>query len=233
MLSSPLHLHLHLYCTAGGFVREMLDVWPPFPIEILSFDLGDNTIAALEHRDRICTFRVNLNLTCSQLERFTTVTREPFPALTSLHIWSEDGTLPVLPVTFSKGFAPRLRSLVLKRVPFQTIPQLVLSFNDLSELFLEAIPYIGYTSPEAMVTGLAALTKLRMLYINFEESFQFASDSSSQPNRTTFAHTDCPPRSHRVPVYGCQRVLGGSSGSDRFPSTRDLVHPLAAAPCRL
>jgi hypothetical protein len=78
-------------------------------------------------------------------------------SLTGLHIWSEDGTLPMLPVTLLKGFAPRLRSLTLTRIPFPTLPQLLLPSNDLSELVLEFIPNLGYISPEAMVTGLSVL----------------------------------------------------------------------------
>jgi hypothetical protein len=67
MLSSPLHLHLHLNCTKGTSLREMLDIFPPFPIEIMYSDyLEDNIVVALDHRDRI--FKFSLSLTCRQLE---------------------------------------------------------------------------------------------------------------------------------------------------------------------
>jgi hypothetical protein len=171
MLSSPHRLHLHLNCTKGTPLREMLDIFPPFPIEIMYPDyLGEDIVVVLDRRDRICKF--SLNLTCRQLERFATVTQEPFPALTSLHIWSEilpkSRALPVLPVTFLKGFVPRLRSLSLTRIPFPMLPQLLLSSNNLSELFLESIPDLGFISPEAMVMGLSALTRLRCLWIGFQ-----------------------------------------------------------------
>jgi hypothetical protein len=214
MLSSPLRLHLHLYFTEGTPVRkvqQMLDVWPTFPISILSSNLGDNTIALLEHRDRISTFKIDINFdpTCSQLERFVKVTQEPFPGLTSLHISSEfepeEGTVSVVPDTFLKGFAPRLRSLTLTCIPFPTLPQLVSSLNDLSELILESIPNLGYFSPEAIVTGLSASTKLRTLYIQYEESLPVIPHPN--PNQTR------PPRTV-LPALTEFQFMGGSEYLD-------------------
>ncbi|KAH9971526.1 hypothetical protein BGW80DRAFT_443498 [Lactifluus volemus] len=56
----------------------------------------------------------------------------------------------------------------MRSVPFPTLPQFLLSCNDLSELHLQNIPNLGYIPPEAMVTVLSALTKLRCLEIDFE-----------------------------------------------------------------
>jgi hypothetical protein len=55
----PLRLDLHLYYSDrhGSSSREIMDVWPPFPIEICGFNDRDNLIAALEHRDRMCELR--------------------------------------------------------------------------------------------------------------------------------------------------------------------------------
>jgi F-box-like len=60
LFSLPLRLHLHVYCTRSTPLREMLDVWPPFPIQLASCGLGDNIFAALEHRDRICEIDLRL-----------------------------------------------------------------------------------------------------------------------------------------------------------------------------
>ncbi|KAH9975319.1 hypothetical protein BGW80DRAFT_90271 [Lactifluus volemus] len=148
-------------------VKEMLDVWPPFPIEIRSSGLGDNIMAALEHQDRIC--EINLDLTYPECERLATVMQKPFPALTSLRLRSalfED--VPVLPDTFLGISAPRLRSLFWEGLAFPKLPQLILSFNDLSKLYLQSIPDHGYISPDAMVTGLSALTRLTYLCFDFD-----------------------------------------------------------------
>ena len=173
MLSSPLRLDLYIDCSDSSPVRELLDIWPPFPIQVTSFHLGDNIIAALEHRDRIS--KICLSLRSLRYEKLAAVIQEPLPALTSLELAWEvgpgDESMPALPATFLGGSAPRLESLTLKGVPFPTLPQLLLSCNDLSELTLHDISYLGYISPEAMVTGLSALTKLTCLYIGFGAAF--------------------------------------------------------------
>ncbi|KAH9963386.1 hypothetical protein BGW80DRAFT_1352238 [Lactifluus volemus] len=147
----------------------MLNVWPPFPIEINSSNLGDNIVAALEHHDRIC--QINLLLTKSEFERLATVVmQKPFPILTTLHLsthWSEH--MPVLFDMFLGGSAPRLRSLCLYGLILPALPQLFLSCNDLSELRLH-MSDIGDSSPEAMATGLSALTRLTHLNIQFGQS---------------------------------------------------------------
>jgi hypothetical protein len=163
-------------------MKELLDAWPPFPIEVYPncYDLGDNVIAALEHHDRVCQIDIGLPRSQPEFERFTTVMQGPFPVLTSLNIWSEPqgegppvngAMLRQLPNTFLAGSAPRLQSLTLTGVPFPTLPQLFssLSFNDLSKLWFQNIPDLGYISPDAMATGLSALTGLTTLCIAFQE----------------------------------------------------------------
>ncbi|KAH9956558.1 hypothetical protein BGW80DRAFT_1565699 [Lactifluus volemus] len=156
----------------------MLDVWPPFPIEICSYspagNIGDDIMAALEHHDRICKITLDVGRSYSEYLRLATLMQKPFPALTSLHLLSRrDEDPPVLPDMILGGSAPRLRSLILDGFPFPTFPRLLLSSNDLSELWLRNspdIPSIGYISPEAMITGLSALTSLTHLSIQFERS---------------------------------------------------------------
>ncbi|KAH9956560.1 hypothetical protein BGW80DRAFT_1257640 [Lactifluus volemus] len=175
IFSSPLGLDLRLYCTDTGHVREMLDVWPPFPIEICSYSekIGDDVMAALEHHDRICQISLSLAKSHSEDPRLATLIQKPFPALTSLQLVSlhRHGNPLVLSDGILGGSAPRLRSVSLNGFPFLTFPRLLLSSNDLSELWLHNIPDIpdiGYISPEAMVTGLSALTCLTALLIEFK-----------------------------------------------------------------
>jgi hypothetical protein len=168
VFGSPLRLRLYLYCTDTTPARKTLDVWPPLPIEIsssLGEDNEDNIIAVLEQHDRV--FKISLSLTSLRRGRFDTTMQESFPALQDLQLWSEDSVQP-LPDKFLGGSAPRLHYLYLVRIPFLGLPKLLLSCNDLAELYLYKIPNTGYVSPEAMATGLSALTRLKTLAIDFE-----------------------------------------------------------------
>jgi hypothetical protein len=167
VFSSPLGLDLRLYCTDR---TKVLDVWPPFPIEIISVELGNNIFAALEHHDRVC----NLGLypsSYSNFEKLVIVMRNPFPALTRLRLVCtvKFDHVPVLPDTFLGGSAPHLRSLSLEGIAFPTLPQFLLSSNDLSELGLDNIPDFGYISPETMATSLSGLTRLMSFSIRFKK----------------------------------------------------------------
>ncbi|KAI0244895.1 hypothetical protein BJV78DRAFT_1159414, partial [Lactifluus subvellereus] len=135
--ASPRRLGLQILCRATTPVREILDVWPPMQIIIDDSQPtrlgGDNIIAALEHRDRVCNIRLSY-LTSSLLERLATVAQEPFPVLTNLdlHYYGYRGqTPPVLPDTFLGGFAPRLESLHLSGISLPALPNLLLSARDL------------------------------------------------------------------------------------------------------
>jgi hypothetical protein len=160
---------MRLYCSSYHLKRDMLDVWPPFPIQIYSFYLlDDNIIAALEHHDRICEMEFILHP--EKLEEWEwTRLQNPFPALTCLRFQflPQSRPVPVLPVTFLGGSAPSLRSLQLHGIPFPTLPHFLSSCNDLSELYLRNIPNVGYISPEEMVVALSALAKLTCLEIGF------------------------------------------------------------------
>jgi len=94
--------------------------------------------------------------------------QEPFPALTHLALVSQDGNAPVIPGSFLGGSAPSLQKLNLSGIPYPALPKLLLAATGLVELKLDRIPSTGYISPEAMVTGLAALTSLRSLFIAFQ-----------------------------------------------------------------
>jgi hypothetical protein len=178
VFSSPRRLCLRIYCKEYIPVREILDAWPPFPIELFATYLDEPSVmAALEHRDRIC--KLFFHLKCPQQERFATLMQEPFPALTGLHIMT--GIDRVLPITVLGESVPRLQSLTLTDIPFPTLPRLLLTCNDLSELCLRSITRPGYVSPDAMITGLSALTKLTHLTIQFERPMA----SPPWPNRTT------------------------------------------------
>ncbi len=176
IFASPHRLNLRILCTHDTPVRKNVGVWPAFPIVIdyrhawsgITPDDEDNVIAALEHPDRVCFVR--LVVTGSQLGKMATVMQEPFPVLTSLDIWSRDGSVPVLPVKFFAGSAPRLQAIFLHGIPSPSLPTLLLSAGDLVKLDLRNIPPTGYIVPEAMVVGLAALPRLKLFIIEFQSA---------------------------------------------------------------
>ena len=177
IFGSPLHLNLRILCTHGTPVRKSLNIWPTFPIVIeygrprnmcyrgLEPIDEDNVIAALEHPSRVC--EVMLNVTGAQLGRIATVMRQPFPVLTHFVLRSKDGNVPVFPGEFLGRSAPCLQQLNLEHIPFPELPILLPSASDLITLQLYNIPQTGYISPEAMVAGLATLTRLQNLDIRF------------------------------------------------------------------
>lgn len=176
---SPTRLNLQILCTQRTPVRKNLDIWPTLPLIIryegYEYPIDeDDIIAALENPSRVCDVR--LHVTGPQLGRIATVLQEPFPALTHLLVWSNDGDVPILPVEFLARSAPSLKAIILTRIPFPTLPLLLPSTSNLVTLELRNIPQTGYISPEAMVTGLATLTRLKYLSIQFQSP-------ASLPNR--------------------------------------------------
>ena len=181
VFGSPFRLNVCLRCTYKTRESEMLNIWPPLPITIhvrsphKGYDV-DDIIATLEHRDRIRRILI-IHPTSSQFERLASMMQEPFPALTCLQLELQTGeTTPALPNIFLGGSTPRLQALFLNNIPFPGLSRLLLSTTDLSILWLERIPDTGYISPEAMVTGLSGLTRLRYLTIRFESA-------ASRPDR--------------------------------------------------
>jgi hypothetical protein len=168
IFESPHRLDLQILCTYRTPVRKNLGIWPAFPIIIKGSWDGvmpnseDDLIAALGHPDRVSS--VSFSVPGSQLAKVVTVMQEPFPMLKRLHIALADGNAPVLPGGFLGGSAPCLQEISFYDISYPALPTLLLSASDLITLTL-SIPSIGYISPEAMVAGLAALTRLERLII--------------------------------------------------------------------
>jgi hypothetical protein len=170
VFGSPRRLDLQVSCTAKKPVREMLDVWPKFPITIWGYDPPtrgvDNIVAALEQKDRIR--RINLHVVeTSQWEGIFAAMQEPFQALRDLRLESRNESAPVLTNSFLGGSAPRLRTLWLSRVPLPGLPKMILSATELVQLSLYDVLHSGYISPEAVLAALSALTRLEILQLSF------------------------------------------------------------------
>ncbi|KAH9167925.1 hypothetical protein EDB89DRAFT_1643224 [Lactarius sanguifluus] len=181
VFASPIRLGLQLFCTHGTPVRKNLGYWPPFPLimdyhtywgadddEGVTLRDQDDVIAALEHPNRIRY--IGISVTKSLLGKMATAMQGSFPVLTHLRLSSEDGDFPVLPkgLLLLGGSAPSLRVAHLEGIPFPSIPNLLLSAASLVNLQLLNIPKTGFVSPDTMVAGLAALTRLETLSIEFQ-----------------------------------------------------------------
>jgi hypothetical protein len=222
VFESPRRLNLRLLCTYSTPVRETLGAWPTLPIIIrksvdpTSLLAGaDNILAALEHHDRVC--HIDLwGVPSSLLERLATVTKEPFPALTYLELWSNDESVPVLPDSFLGASSPRLRTLYLIGIPFPALPKLLLSTKDLVNLDLSDTPDSGYISPEAMVNCLSTLPRLESLELGFRSP-------RSRPN----ANRRPPPRKRAaLPAFTWFQFKGVSEYLEDFVARIDapLLH---------
>ena len=174
VFQSPRRLNLQLVCTPLTPPRDTLDIWPPLPLIIHDitdiYGDVDNTIAALEHNDRVCQIR----LSSPSTQRISRVTRsaamqKSFPELMELYMASNWDFGPTLSDSFLGGTAPRLQSLELSNISFPALPKLLLSATHLVKLDLSYIPCSGsgYIPPEAMATSLSTLTDLEYLRIHF------------------------------------------------------------------
>jgi hypothetical protein len=187
ILASPSSLDLKLVCSPGTPVRKTLDSLPAFPI-IIDYDKvaskdEDNVIAALEHPDRVRRIALS-GLTRTLWETLDAAMQEPFPSLTHLSLTGpkdKDERAPVLPLKIMGGRTPHLQELHLQGMPCPALPQLLLSARDLVNLRLTEIPSTCYVSPEDMLTGLAGLTRLKSLVIEFQLSIILKLLTSQRP----------------------------------------------------
>ena len=200
VFASPRRLDLRIVCTGTSPVSELLHVWPQLPI-IIKYWLysmpasiipvpNPNVLTALGHHDRVREIQLS-NLSQSLLDIFSTAMQEPYLSLTTLELSSDDEIAPVLPDTFSRGFAPCLQRVWLEGITFPALPTLLLSTVDLVSLLLDRIPpSTGSISPEVMATNLSALTRIKFLRIDFRSPGS-APDIRQHPRNLTRALLPC------------------------------------------
>ena len=169
--TSPRHLNLQLFCRPPRrSVNKMLDVWPELPVYLHVSNYPkedrDNVVAALRLNHRVSGIRLE-RTSARGWETFAPLLQHPFPVLT--HLWVQPRLSITNPISrsFLGASAPCLRDLVLVGVPLLALPELLLSATNLVRLWYNDIPASGYISPQAMVTGLYALTQLESLSLTF------------------------------------------------------------------
>jgi hypothetical protein len=181
----PRRLNLQLEYCGHRPMSEVLDAWPILPISLISTihspnKWWGNRVVALEseHYNRIREIHIDF-ISDFHWKGLAAAMQKPFPELTHLRVWSPN-EVPVLPDSFLGGSTPRLQTLHLIRVPFPSIPKLLLSANHLVTLHLWDIPDSGYFSPDAIATALTAMTSLESLHLRFR-SPQSRPDPESRP----------------------------------------------------
>ena len=177
VFSSPRRLNLQLFCTPGRPIAEIFNIWPELPI-FVSYDgpprNTDDVVAALKLKGFVSGIDLTVKSgSAAEWETFAAEMQDPFPMLENLRLRSfHDDMKPVISDSFFGGSAPRLRLqyLLLSNIVFPALPNLLLSATDLVELRLWDwdIPHSGYISPEAMVTNISALTRLKLLSLHFQ-----------------------------------------------------------------
>ena len=183
VFDSPRRLDLRLFCRADTPVKEMLDVWPLLPIVVWGVDYA---LTALEYNDRICQIDLKYGIPSWKWEEVLEAMQKPFPVLRSLKLSPMHQVAPVDP-DFLCGSAPRLQTFELSNVPFLGLPNLLLSATHLVDLKL-SIPHSGYISPDAMLTGLSTLTRLKRLNIELQDSRSRPDRNSQRPPPHARAH---------------------------------------------
>jgi len=180
VFASPRRLDLKLYCPvhiSRSVKSKTLDIWPVLPIVIHAVSMRSkediaNVIPALRQHSRVCKLEIFFfrDGQYSLLKEFAEMD-EPFPALTSLHLFSvepKSQNVPVLPDSFLGRSAPRLRSLCLDGIPYPSIGKLLPSTTNLVRLTLCRIPHSGYIAPETIIPCLSSLARLESLILEFK-----------------------------------------------------------------
>ena len=173
ILSSPVRLGLHLVCTYGTPVAEMLAHSPPLPLIInyTDFDLHGSVedeeaiLLALQDRDRVG--RVGLGMPATKLLRPIAAMDGRFPVLEHLYMWhpSHENMSLTLPARFE---APRLLMLSLNRVVLPVRSPLLTTTVGLVELELWNMPLLASFRPSDLVARLSSMPQLKRLSIAFK-----------------------------------------------------------------
>jgi hypothetical protein len=212
VLTSPLGLHLRLYCTYGTPVLKDLDFWPPFPL-VVSYggypmhhppapEDDKNIIAALKQSDRVSS--ISLTITNSLINNLYTIS-EPFPILEELVLLSRDNVQVILPKAFRWG--PHLRTLHLTSFPFPSLLQHLSSSMSLVDLHLHEISGVGYFPPDAFANALSELAQLETLSLHF---------CILPPRRNFFGLPPHPSNHIALPTLKSLKYRGSSTYLDSF-----------------
>jgi hypothetical protein len=169
IIGSALRLDLHLVCTYGVPVAEMLAHSPPLPLIVYYLDKKmrpedeEGALLALSHCDRV--HRVAIRMPASRSGKFITALDDQFPTLERLYMDSQiEETSLILPQSFQ---APNLRHFSLLHTAISITSPLLTATGGLVSLHLVEIPRSAYFPPGYLLTRLSLLPQLESLWISF------------------------------------------------------------------
>ena len=174
ILSSPVRLGLHLVCTYGTPVADMLAHSPPLPLIIHYLDANrdpsvedeEAILLALQYRDRVR--RIGLKMPASKLLKPIMAIDGQFSILERLFIWplmSHDNMSLMLSTRFQ---APHLRMFSLDHVVLPVRSPLLTTTVGLVELGLWNMPLLASFYPSDLTARLASMPQLESLSIGFK-----------------------------------------------------------------
>jgi hypothetical protein len=172
ILASPIRLDIHLLCTYGVLVADMLAHSPPLPLTIwytncdreMTAKDEDDVLLALSHRDRV--HRIALCMQASKLGKFIKAMHYEFPILERVYIDSQrTSTGYMFPWTFK---APNLRHVWTACCP---IGSPLVTTVRLINLALMDIPPSPWSPPSYILTRLSLMPQLTTLRIHFNSFY--------------------------------------------------------------
>ncbi|KAH9165389.1 hypothetical protein EDB89DRAFT_2010364 [Lactarius sanguifluus] len=173
VFASSIRLNLHLRCTFGTPVEDMIRHSPPFPLVL---DYGPHILKKWTAEDQLGLLLASLHLPRvseivlsapgSTLAKLTAGMTEAAPRLETLSLHSQTSEI-ILPKRFLEGGAPQLRHLILTGAALSPLQPLLTSATSLVSLVLERIPSSAYFSPDSLITQIRAMPFLQILSISF------------------------------------------------------------------
>jgi hypothetical protein len=172
ILTSPTRLNLHLVCTYGIPVEDMLSHSPPLPLIIyypeiphkMSTADEGNAILALQHHERLR--RIHVEAPTTVLCNFFKAIDCELPVLErlSLYLSTESRAGLGLP---KKLQAPLLRHLALSNISLPIQSRLLRNAEGLITLRLWNIPASSEFDPAHLVAQLLGMSRLEILIVQF------------------------------------------------------------------
>jgi hypothetical protein len=184
ILASPMLLDIHLLCSYGVHVADMLAHYPSLPLTIwytnsrheMTVKDEQGALLALSHRDRVR--RISLYMPALRLRKLISAMDETFPNLEYICIGSRPGDFEYqdIPKTFQ---APRLRHVWTN---CRFVSPLVTNVAGLVNLELIDIPPWSGFLPSSILAHLSLMPQLTTLRIHFHSPH--ATDVETPPAAT-------------------------------------------------
>ncbi|KAN0136230.1 hypothetical protein V8E53_006090 [Lactarius tabidus] len=172
----PRLLDLRIVSTNNNPIREIPDFWPAVLPLIMRYrspsaEDEDNIYDMLKNPARIC--EMDIDITCSLLEKCAPLFEQSFPALEYLRLGLESRETVlggrqalVFPDNFLGSSTLQLRVVRLQDTVFPTFPRLLSASENLVSLQLINIPASGILTAQDLALGLSSATQLESLKID-------------------------------------------------------------------